>query len=125
MNRYARQDSLIGLLRGSTRLATLVLALFLAGTVGTVACAAHDLADAGIGSDTEPTAASHEAGSNEGSPSAGHPSGDCCHIGGHHPPAVLAVVDPVALATRSAAFHGPDVPHTTSPQQRDLRPPIP
>jgi len=126
MNRPARQRPLIGLLRESTRLAAWVLAFFLASTALTVACAAHDLADAGIGSEVEITAAGTDSGEVPGNdaPSSGHAVSDCCHSGCHHAPAVLPVPTLAASAESSHVFLPADSPRPTAPVQRTLRPPI-
>jgi hypothetical protein len=126
MNRPARQRPLIGLLRESTRLAAWVLAFFLASTALTIACAAHDLADAGIGSDVGFTAAANDPGNLPGSdaPSSGHAVGDCCHSGCHHAPAVLTILATVASAEPSHVFLPADNPCPAAPVQRTLRPPI-
>lgn len=126
MNRPARQRPLIGLLRESTRLAAWILAFFLSSTVLTVACAAHDLADAGIGTEIGLSGAATDSGDVPGNdaPSSGHAVSDCCHGGCHHAPAVLPIPGMIACAQSSHVFLPEDSPRPTAPVQRTLRPPI-
>lgn len=84
--------SLIARLRGARRVAALVLVWLVGGVAASVACASHDLADAGF------TAAGHVAVADHASPDS-HPGTDggdsgptdlhCCHAAGHHVVAVL------------------------------------
>ncbi len=118
------QNPLIAVLRGSRRLAAVVLTLFLASMASMAVCAAHDLADAGIGAPTVQACADDVPGPASGdNPSQG--GGEhCCHSGGHHSVAVLA----------DFTFHTPEplsgvistdtaVGLSTAPL-RELRPPI-
>ena len=126
MNRSARQRPLIGWLRASTRLAAWVLAFFLASTALSVACAAHDLADAGIGSASGFAAQATDSGTVPGNdaPLPGHTVGDCCHGGCHHAPAVLPIPALATLTESSQVFLPADSPRPTATVERTLRPPI-
>ena len=126
MTRPVRQRPVIGLLRESTRLAALVLAFFLASTALTVACAAHDLADAGIGTAFEFAGQATDSDSVPGNdaPSSGHSVGDCCHSGCQHAPAVLPIPAIVATTASSHFFVPTDNPPPTATVERTLRPPI-
>jgi len=103
-----------------------VLALFLAGTALTTACAAHDLAHAGIGSDFGFKGAATYPGDAPGNdaPSSGHAVSDCCHSGCHHGPAVLSIPVMIASVESSHAFLPADSPCPTAPVEPVLRPPI-
>lgn len=117
--------TLIGRFREATRLAAFVLASFLASTALTVACAAHDLADAGIvggigAADTAP-----DAGDVPGNDApATHAGDDCSHGGCFHAPALLPLVAPVAMIGPGSVFHVTDTPRPVSTHRRELRPPI-
>ena len=113
--------SLIALLRDSTRAVALVLALFLAGVTANVACADHDLADAGIGQHQSDMPAPDS--STPGSPAA-HVGGHCCHAGGLHAPALLTTValPPFDSATDLTTYNEPV--HPSAMDHRELRPPI-
>jgi len=124
MPRPAKQNPLIAMLRGSRRLAAVVLTLFLASVATSAVCAAHDLADAGIGAPTAQACAddvpSPASGDNPSQAGAEH----CCHSGGHHSVAVLAdfifhMPDPQSSVNPTDTTFGP----STAPQ-RELRPPI-
>jgi hypothetical protein len=121
MHPGALHRSLISLLRGSTRVAALVLALFLANIAGNVACADHDLADAGIGQHQSHMPAP------DGTPSTSTPAdstGHCSHTGGVHAPTVLSTAAAIPLDP-SAALNFSDEPFRASALgQRELRPPI-
>lgn len=126
MTRPARQRPLIGLLRESTRLAAWILAFFLSSTVLSVACAAHDLADAGIGAEIGFTGTATDSGSVPGNdaPFSGHTVGDCCHGGCHHAPAVLPIPALATVTESSQVFLPADSPRPTATVERTLRPPI-
>ena len=115
MKRPAPHRSLIALLRGSTRLAGLVLALFLTTMVSAVACADHDLADAGIGQYKDHMPAPDGSGSS-GSRSMAHSNGHCCHTGGCHAPAIPSLVDvlPVDTSACLASIDEPTRPSAAS-----------
>jgi hypothetical protein len=125
MQSPAPHRSLIALLRGSTRVAGLVLAMFLVGLVSTVACADHDLADAGIGQHQShmPAPVDSDTGLG-GGPSSGHAAGHCCHSGGHHAPALASLVTflPDVSTVGLALATEPARPSVLD--QRELRPPI-
>ncbi len=127
MTRPVRQRPMIGLLRESTRLAAWALAFFLASTALSVACAAHDLADAGISSEIGfTTGQATDSGNVPGNdaPSAGHAVGDCCHGGCHHAPALLPIPAMAAATASSPVFLPTDSPPPTATVERTLRPPI-
>lgn len=126
MNRDDRQRPLIGWLRESTRLAAWVLAFFLASTALSVACAAHDLADAGIGAASGFAGQATDSGSVPGNdaPFSGHAVGDCCHGSCHHAPAVLPIPALAAVTESSQHFMPAESPLPATPIQLTLRPPI-
>ena len=115
--------SFIALLRGSSRLAALVLVLFLTGVAINVACADHDLADAGVGQHQDHMSAPD--GTNSGGAGVGgYADGHCGHSGGTHAPAIpsVAVFSPVGAADVLVLAETPARPSALS--QRELRPPI-
>ena len=118
--------SFIATLRGSSRLAALVLALFVANFFSTVACASHDLADAGIGQYQShmPAPADSDSPLTGGGTPVGHGAGHCAHSGGHYPTDVssLAVFAPVATTVGMAPTNEPG--YQSALDQRALRPPI-
>lgn len=123
MPALAPSRPLITLLRGSSRLAALVLALFLAALCARVACADHDLADAGIGQHQShvPSPDGTDAG---GAGTVAHAYGHCCHAGVNHVPALATVVSVLPIAS-SQGITLADVPTPPSAVvQRELRPPI-
>ncbi len=113
---------MIASLRDSTRVAALVLVLFLAGIAFNVACADHDLADAGIGQHQSHIPAPDGSPSSGGSPA--HVGGHCCHASGVHVPALLtsAAVLPFDSSTDLNFYDEPVRPSALD--QRVLRPPI-
>ena len=122
----APRRSIIATLRGSSRLAALMLALFLTSIVSTVACADHDLADAGIGQHQAhmPSLADTDPPTTGGGVSSGHSAGHCCHSGGHHAPAMssLVALAPVVATDDLASITDPA--YLSALGQRELRPPI-
>ena len=113
-------------LRGSTRLAALMLVLFLTSTVSAVVCADHDLADAGIGqhqshmpapTDTDPPATG-------GGASLGHSAGHCCHTGGHHAPALTTLVTYSTVPSTDGMVIVAGLAYSSALNRRELRPPI-
>jgi hypothetical protein len=123
MRPLAPHRSLIALLRGSTRLAALVLTLFLAGMVTDVACADHDLADAGIGEHRGDMPAPDDSNGGGGGSSA-HPDGHCCHSGGCHAPAIPSIVDTRPIEATTVEDCAIESNRRSALVQRDLRPPI-
>lgn len=112
---------MIALLRDSTRAAALVLVLFVAGIAFNIACADHDLADAGIGQHQTHMPAS------DGSPAGGskaHVGGHCCHAGGVHVPALLTTVAYLPVDSSTALSRYDDPARPSALDQRELRPPI-
>jgi hypothetical protein len=108
--------------RAPPRAAALVLVLFLAGIAFNVACADHDLADAGIGQHQSHMPAPDGAPSSGDSPA--HVGGHCCHASGVHVPALLAsaAVLPFDSSTALSFYDEPARPSALD--QRELRPPI-
>lgn len=113
--------SLIASLRDSTRAVALVLALFLAGITANVACADHDLADAGIGQHQ-----SHMSAPDSSPPgsSSAHVGGHCCHAGGLHAPALLTTVAFLPFDSSIDLTTYDDPVHPSAMDHRELRPPI-
>lgn len=112
---------LIALLRDSTRVVALVLALFLGGIAANVACADHDLADMGIGEHQSHMPAP------DGSPagnSAAHVGGHCCHAGGLHAPALPTTVALQTIDSSGVLNSYHESVRPSALDQRELRPPI-
>ena len=113
----------LALLRGSSRLAALVLVLFLTSMVTNVACADHDLADAGIGQHQAHMPAPDGSGSGD-SGSSGHAVGHCCHSGGTHAPAMVTSVTLLPIDRHDAVDVANDPARPSALDTRELRPPI-
>lgn len=113
------------MLRGSTRLAGWVLAVFLAGFISNVACADHDLADVGIGQHQSHMPAPADSGASPGgSTSAGHAAGHCCHSGGHHSPVMASLVTNLPAVSTLGLTPSSEPARASALEQRELRPPI-
>lgn len=118
--------SLITRLRGSSSLAAVVLALFLSSVLSTAICAAHDLADAGIGAQDAHFSAAGDSGTGPEPDGAGTAdgAGHCCHSGGHHSPAVLVTTRVFSLDSRPGVALATHLAWPSALEQRELRPPI-
>ncbi len=123
MNRPAHSRPLLALLRGSARLAGLVLALFLSTTVMSVACAEHDLADAGVGV-CEVDASTPDSPAPDGSDWTTHASGHCCHMGGCHVPALASLIAMVTVDAGVSLARSEQRSRPSASVRTELRPPI-
>lgn len=123
MTRPSPHRSLIALLRGSTRVAGWVLAVFLTTVGASVACADHDLADAGIGQHQSHMPAPDESGSS-GSGSSADSNGHCCQSGGCHTPAITSLVAVLPVEAQVCMASAEDHAWPSAGSQRELRPPI-
>jgi hypothetical protein len=100
-----------------------VLALFLTTVVASVACADHDLADAGIGQHQSHMPAPDDSGSG-GPGSAAHAFGHCCHSGGTHAPALATIVDVLPISSLACISVADEPTRPSAMAPRELRPPI-
>lgn len=127
MSASVPRRSLITRLRGSSSLAAVVLALFLSSVLSTAICAAHDLADAGIGAqDGQHLSASGDSGTgpDSGGSNTADGAGHCCHSGGHHSPALLVTTSDFSLDSQIGVAPANHMPWPSALDQRELRPPI-
>lgn len=119
--------TLLGRLRASARLAVLVLLVFAMKIGLAAACAKHDFADLGLGSDaTHKVTVSASADTDGGEPGKGSMphAGACTHCGCHH-----ATAMPVSAYTLTASLVHDRfgfVPEAgqSAPAPLELRPPI-
>lgn len=105
----------------------MVLALFLSSVLSTAICAAHDLADAGIGAqDGQHLSASGDSGTgpDSGGSNTADGAGHCCHSGGHHSPALLVTTSDFSLDSQIGVAPANHMPWPSALDQRELRPPI-
>ncbi len=123
MNRPAHSRPLLALLRGSARLAGLVLALFLSTTVMSVACAEHDLADAGVGV-CEVDASTPDSSAPGGSDWTTHAGGHCCHMGGCHVAALASLIATVTVDAGASLVRSEQPSRSSASVRTELRPPI-
>ena len=92
MDRPAKRRSLISRLRDARRVAALVLVWLIGGLAASVACASHDLADAGFTATAHANVADNASPGGQPGPDGGDSGGTglhCCHAAGHHVVAVL------------------------------------
>lgn len=119
--------TLLGRLRASTRLAVLVLLVFAMKIGLAAACAKHDFADLGLGSDATHQVAVNASADTDGDAPGKGPmphAGACTHCGCHHATAVF--VPTYTLMAFLAHDRFGFVPETgqSVPAPLELRPPI-
>ena len=104
----------------------MVLVLFLSSVLATAICAAHDLADAGIGAQGGHVSTSGDSGTapDSGGTNTTDGAGHCCHSGGHHSPALLVTTSEFSLDSQIGVAPANDMPWPSALDQRELRPPI-
>jgi hypothetical protein len=123
----AAPRTLLARLRASSRLAVLVLLVFGMKIGAAAACATHDFADLGVGTESAPAAAQilqlEAPDTDLTTPAAGH-AGTCNHCGCHHSAAdIPASQFSLAVPGTTLTVRVADLP-PGAPPPLELRPPI-
>lgn len=123
----APRTLLLARLRTSARLAVFVLLVFALKIGAAAACAKHDFADLGMGTDSSHTVMQAPTDSGDADLAKtlpGHTGAACSHYGCHHAAAVVpSAYISSAIATNGLTVSTADPPSSASPL-RELRPPI-
>lgn len=119
--------TLLGRLRASPRLAVLVLLVFAMKIGLAAACAKHDFADLGLGSDASHQVTVSAPADTDGSEPGKGPmphAGGCTHCGCHHAAAVPVQAYTLTSTLAHDRFgYAPETGHS-APAPLELRPPI-
>lgn len=130
MRRPAESRPLISRLRDARRVAAFMLVALLGGTVSSVACASHDLADAGILGPAQLSTTDVADHAHTGAPGPSGGAGTsaqvdhCCHGAGHHWAAVLVAHEFHFSSAGYATDWPPSKARATRVIHPELRPPI-
>lgn len=120
----ASRPTLLARLRGSARLAVLVLLVFALKIGAAAACVKHDLAEGGLGSAMSAHVALADADHAGDEPASANDAGGCAHAASHHvaslPAEVRASICPRA---QRLGVLDPILP-ANAPVRFELRPPI-